>query len=76
MVGTDTNLRILRSRLTRHAATQVPSDNGMGRTERLSRSAREVMNVPVAQPRLSTTAVPSQNAPGTIELDMVSAALK
>lgn len=49
----------------------VPSDNGMGRTERLSRSAREVMNVPVAQPRLSTTAVPSQNAPGTIELDML-----
>lgn len=33
------------------------------------------MNVPVAQPRLATTAVPSQNAPGTIELDTVSVAL-
>jgi hypothetical protein len=34
------------------------------------------MNVPVAQPRLATSAVPSQNTPGTIELETVSAALK
>lgn len=37
----------------------------------LSNPQRELMNVPIHQPRLAANAVPSQNVPGTIELDAV-----
>ncbi|GAA5883621.1 hypothetical protein JCM3774_001850 [Rhodotorula dairenensis] len=35
----------------------------------LLKSQREIMNVPLDQPRLAPNAAPAQNAPGTIDLD-------